>query len=145
MRFRFTFPHVPSVLGSVRVEQVRGFPRPPSLTINARHSRSSTLSQLQMSISNDLGVIFALGQYLANYPVVACWLQFGILLCPFCNLFSFFVSPAFCVQDSGRILSGLVVFSIFVGLPFDHLYPSGSLVGTIWNLVVPIFFPPTQE
>ena len=40
------------------------------------------------------------------------------------------------VQASVRELSGLVVFWIFVGLPFTHLYPSRSLARRVRNLAV---------
>ena len=43
-----------------------------------------------------------------------------------------------CIQASGQVLSGRVVFWIFLGLPFTHLYPSRSFVRRIWNLVVPV-------
>ena len=54
------------------------------------------------------------------------------------NSFLFFCSLNNGVQASGQILSGLVVFWIFVGLPFTHLCPSRSLVRRIWNLAVAV-------
>ena len=37
-----------------------------------------------------------------------------------------------------QIEPGLVIFWIFVGLPFTHLNPSGSVGRRIWNLVIPV-------
>ena len=56
------------------------------ILLNAWHSKSSILFQFQTSISNHLEAIFVIGQYLVDSSVVACCLQFGIFLCPFCNL-----------------------------------------------------------
>ena len=63
--------------------------------------------------------------YFFNFLQAACSLTFysahSAIYYSFCFL-------EICVQASGHVLSGLVVFWIFESLPFTHLYPSRSHV-----------------
>ena len=88
-----------------------------------------------MSISIHLEVTFAICQYIVDSSVAECCLQFDIFFCQFGNLFCFLDNT---VQDPLHLLSSMVVFGIFVGLPCTHLSPSSSLVRRIWSLVVPV-------
>ena len=105
------------------------------ILLYARHCWSSVFFQFQTRISNHLEVILVIGLYTVESHDMACCVQFGIFFCPFCNFFCFL---NYCVQASGHALSGLVVCWILEGLPCTHVYPSGSLVRKIWNLVVPV-------
>ena len=76
-------------------------------------------------------------KYFVDASVMACCLQFGHFLLRFCRLCSCCFLDT-CVQALGHLLSGLAVFWMFVGLSCTHLYRSGNLVRTIWNLAVPL-------
>ena len=88
---------------------------------------------------------------LAPDILVASWMDTGLCTRPqwklshipfsamwsICCRFTHPHAPVFSESDCSSLAS-IEVFWISVGLPSTHLYPSGSLVRRIWNLVVPV-------
>ena len=89
----------------------------------AWHCNSSLLFHFQTSVSNHHETIPVINGDLAGSPVATCCLQVGAFLFPFYNFF--FVSN--CLQESGQIVCGLVIFGICAGLRRTHLNPLVAL------------------
>ena len=99
---------------------------------DARYSKSSILQSSDEREQSPCSQYFV-GSSFASELLAICYFLLSILqsICLFCfweNL----------IQASGHIQSRLVVFWISESLPCTHLYPSGSRVRKMWNLVVPV-------